>query len=125
MIIIVANILGNGAFALYVQTKYIIKNGSSYAVVKERGPFLTAYYNRQAAIAYANEWWDKYNPRFPAFQDDCTNYISQCLYAGGAPMYGFTNRAQGWWMIGTPESGALAGVLPIRCVGIWKRQQRA
>lgn len=61
------------------------------------------YYNRQAAVDYANYWWDKYNPRFPSFQDDCTNFISQCLYAGGAPMRGFSDRAQGWWMIGTPE----------------------
>ena len=61
------------------------------------------YYNRQAAVDYANFWWDKYNPRFPTFEVDCTNFISQCLYAGGAPMRGFSDRAQGWWMVGNPE----------------------
>lgn len=61
------------------------------------------YYNRQAAVDYANTWWDRHNPQFPAFQDDCTNFISQCLYAGGAPMRGMPNRSQGWWMIGLPE----------------------
>ena len=61
------------------------------------------YYNRQAAVDYANTWWDRHNPQFPAFQDDCTNFISQCLYAGGAPMRGMPNRSQGWWMVGLPE----------------------
>lgn len=55
-------------------------------------------YNREKAVAYANRWWDSYNPAFVSFPtDDCTNYISQCLLAGGAPMTGAGNRAKGWW----------------------------
>src|SRR5690606_20461872 len=34
------------------------------------------------------------------FDVDCTNYISQCLLAGGAPMYGYPNREKGWWLRG-------------------------
>lgn len=64
---------------------------------------MTNVYNRAAAVAYAYRWWDGHNPSFPVFQDDCTNFISQCLYAGGAPMRGMSNREQGWWMIGTKE----------------------
>ena len=64
---------------------------------------MASYYNRKAAVAYANKWWDSFNPEFPRFQDDCTNFISQCLYAGGAPMRGAPNRGQGWWMIGLNE----------------------
>ena len=64
---------------------------------------MAAVYNRAEAVAYANRWWDGYNPQFPVFQDDCTNFISQCLYAGGAPMRGMPNREQGWWMIGLNE----------------------
>lgn len=60
-------------------------------------------YNRTAAVAYANRWWADNNPQFPVFQDDCTNFISQCLLAGGAPMRGMPNREQGWWMIGLHE----------------------
>ena len=60
-------------------------------------------YNRIAAVNYANEWWSSFNPAFPVFQDDCTNFISQCLYAGGAPMWGMPNRERGWWMIGLQE----------------------
>lgn len=55
-------------------------------------------YNREQAVAYAKMWWDGRNPAFPSFRDDCTNFISQCLYAGGAPMRGVPNEASGWWM---------------------------
>lgn len=55
-------------------------------------------YNREAAVRYADEWWNGRNPAFPSFDVDCTNYISQCLLAGGAPMYGQPNRERGWWL---------------------------
>lgn len=64
---------------------------------------MAIYYNRAAAVAYANQWWDSFNPAFPVFQDDCTNFISQCLYAGGAPMRGAPARDRGWWMTGQNE----------------------
>lgn len=55
-------------------------------------------YQREKAVAYANRWWNDHNPAYIYFpEDDCTNYISQCLAAGGAPMRGFGNRGQGWW----------------------------
>ncbi|MEH7238642.1 amidase domain-containing protein [Bacillus sp. JJ1562] len=55
-------------------------------------------YNRLAAVQYAERWWNDYNPEYPRFTDNCTNFISQCLRAGGAPMYGYPNRSKGWWM---------------------------
>lgn len=55
-------------------------------------------YNREAAVRYANTWWNSNNPAYPIFDDDCTNYISQCLHAGGAPMRGYPDRTKGWWM---------------------------
>jgi hypothetical protein len=55
-------------------------------------------YNRLRAVQYAETWWNDYNPAFRSFpENDCTNYISQCLYAGGAPMRGYPNRGSGWW----------------------------
>jgi hypothetical protein len=54
-------------------------------------------YDRHAAVQYAERWWNSYNPEFRKFDVDCTNYVSQCLYAGGAPMWGAPNREQGWW----------------------------
>ncbi|WP_206830182.1 amidase domain-containing protein [Alicyclobacillus fructus] len=54
-------------------------------------------YDRMRAVRYADAWWDGTNPRFPRFSDDCTNFVSQCLYAGGISMWGEPNRAAGWW----------------------------
>ncbi|MFT4415060.1 amidase domain-containing protein [Fredinandcohnia humi] len=55
-------------------------------------------YNRLAAVQYAELWWNSYNPRYEKFNDNCTNFISQCLHAGGAPMHGYPDRGKGWWM---------------------------
>ncbi|QDX92661.1 hydrolase [Brevibacillus laterosporus] len=61
-------------------------------------PVVLSYgYNREAAVAYANRYWETPNPAYPYFQDDCTNFISQCLHAGGIPMIFTNNRAKGWW----------------------------
>lgn len=54
-------------------------------------------YDRTEAVRYAERWWNSHNPHFRIFDDDCTNYISQCLFAGGAPMRGAPAREQGWW----------------------------
>jgi hypothetical protein len=66
---------------------------------------LNFQYNRLKAVQYAERWWNDYNPAFKSFpENDCTNYISQCLYAGGAPMRGNPNRGSGWWISGNKWS---------------------
>ncbi|MDR0931158.1 MAG: amidase domain-containing protein [Clostridiales bacterium] len=55
-------------------------------------------YNRDLAIEYAQEWALKRNPKyynFDALGGDCTNFISQCLFAG----YGAMNFTPitGWY----------------------------
>ena len=60
----------------------------------ERIPF---QYNRLQAVKYAERWWSEYNPAYKKFENDCTNFISQCLRAGGGPMRGRPNRTKGWW----------------------------
>jgi hypothetical protein len=55
-------------------------------------------FNRLKAVQYAERWWNDYNPAYNKFENDCTNYISQCLHAGGAPMRGYPNQSNGWWM---------------------------
>ncbi len=59
-------------------------------------------YNREAALAYAKKWAFKRNPQFYDFSKlggDCTNFASQCIYAGAkimnyTPIYGwFYNNA--------------------------------
>lgn len=66
-------------------------------------------YNRQAAVAYAHRWAYYRNPDFYNFDElggDCTNFASQCLYAGSGvmnytPTFGWyynspSSRAPAW-----------------------------
>lgn len=55
-------------------------------------------YNPGKAVAYAEQYWNTPNPAYPHFTDDCTNFISQCLYAGGIPMLFSKERGRGWWI---------------------------
>jgi hypothetical protein len=54
-------------------------------------------YDRVRALRYAELWWNGANPSFPNLADDCTNFISQCLWAGQMPIRGGSTRASGWW----------------------------
>jgi len=52
-------------------------------------------YDRASAATYADTYWQSYNPAWPSFAKkggDCTNFVSQALYAGGiavrpSPLY--------------------------------------
>lgn len=55
-------------------------------------------YDRAAASAYAQRWALGRNPAYYDFEDiggDCTNFISQCVYAGAGVM-NYT-RDVGWY----------------------------
>lgn len=66
-------------------------------------------YNRSAAVEYAKTWAYRRNPQYFDFSDiggDCTNFASQCIYAGSGvmnytPTYGWfyisaNNRTPSW-----------------------------
>lgn len=58
----------------------------------------TIEYNRAAAVAYAERWALGRNPNYFDFDGiggDCTNFASQCLYAGSGVM-NYT-RDTGWY----------------------------
>jgi hypothetical protein len=58
-------------------------------------------YDRKKVQAYAEAWWNSHNPRYLFFEnDDCTNFVSQCLFAGNAPMNYTGKRETGWWYQG-------------------------
>ncbi|PTX63298.1 putative amidase-like protein [Melghirimyces profundicolus] len=40
-------------------------------------------YNRQKAVDYAYQWWNKRNPEYRSYKYDCTNFISQVVKTGG------------------------------------------
>lgn len=55
-------------------------------------------YNRTAAAEYARKWALDRNPAYYDFEEiggDCTNFASQCLYAG-APVMNYT-PVMGWY----------------------------
>ena len=46
-------------------------------------------YDRDKSVAYAKKWAYGRNPKFYAFSNlggDCTNFASQCIYAGAGVM---------------------------------------
>ncbi len=76
-------------------------------------------YDRELALSYAKRWALEFNPNYYNFSSlggDCTNFVSQCIHAGGVAMnyerYGWyylslNNRAPAWtgvnefWDFGT------------------------
>ncbi len=92
-------------------------------------------YDREAAVEYARKWAYGYNPdfyNFDAIGGDCTNFVSQCLYAGGlemnyTPIYGWyyvnvNNRTASWtgvnelyeFLITNRSIGPRARLVPLR-----------
>lgn len=70
-------------------------NPGSYDAYGRRTP-----YRREEAVAYAERWWKEPNPAYENFEVNCTNYVSQCLFAGQAPMNYTGRRESGWWYKG-------------------------
>ena len=67
-----------------------------------RYELLEIAYDRQTAVEYANYWAYRRNPRYYAFDEiggDCTNFVSQCLYAGSGVM-NFTTTV--WLKVSLP-----------------------
>lgn len=65
-------------------------------------------YHRHAAVEYARKWAYKRNPVYYDFSNlggDCTNFISQCLYAGAGQM-NYTSTF-GWYYL-SPRNRAPA-----------------
>ncbi|WP_080874027.1 amidase domain-containing protein [Oceanobacillus timonensis] len=84
----------------YIEKPFVEKSRNPFPVFKQgnqKEPYRETEYNRLEAVKYAERWWNSFNPEYLRFEDDCTNYISQCLRAGGGPMWGEPVREQGWW----------------------------
>ena len=57
-------------------------------------------YNREAVYQYAKKWAFSRNPKYYNFDSiggDCTNFASQCIYAGCNEMN--YNKNNGWYYI--------------------------
>lgn len=91
-------------------------------------------YNRELAVEYARKWALNKNPKYFHFEGiggDCTNFVSQCLLAGGGKMnyykyYGWfyinkDNRSPSWssvkylqrFLLTNTSTGPIAKIMPI------------
>ena len=69
-------------------------------------------YNRAAAVAYAHRWAYDRNPIFYDYEEiggDCTNFASQCLYAGTGIM-NFTPTFGWYYRTANDKSPSWTGV---------------
>lgn len=65
-------------------------------------------YDRYSAVEYALKWAYSRNSRFFDFEDlggDCTNFVSQCLYAGCGIM-NYSGFENGWYYINANDRSA-------------------
>ena len=91
-------------------------------------------YNRPAAVAYAKKWAYGRNPEyydFSAIGGDCTNFASQCIFAGAGvmnytPVFGWyyisvNDRSPSWtgvnelyrFLVGNREAGPQGVEVPL------------
>ena len=73
---------------------------------------LTFPYDRVRAVTYAHQWAYRRNPRYYDYQDiggDCTNFASQCLYAGSGVM-NFTPTFGWYYRNANDKAPAWSGV---------------
>ncbi len=69
-------------------------------------------YQREKAVAYAHYWAYRRNPEFLSFSQlggDCTNFVSQCLYAGTGVM-NYTPTFGWFYLSGNDRTASWAGV---------------
>jgi hypothetical protein len=65
-----------------------VEEDSNIPVFGSRSGRDNSFYDRSKAKAYIDTYWKNYNPEYPSFHQgggDCTNFVSQVLYAGGMP----------------------------------------
>ncbi len=92
-------------FPLQIFERSITDFAAVHSMYQEVIPMLIETdYNRRVAVRYALNWAFARNPRFYDFEDiggDCTNFISQCLYAG-CDVMNFSPE-NGWYYINSND----------------------
>ncbi|MET7402227.1 amidase domain-containing protein [Dactylosporangium sp. NPDC005572] len=87
------------------------KPSAGPAVAKAAGSGVVALagYNYTAMVNYARAWATGRNPAYPTYSDDCTNFISQVMRAGGWATVGSSPRSDrkssaNWWYTMYPST---------------------
>lgn len=103
----------------YLKTRKV-RNGNlrnEIALGQNKGDKQKLYnYNRINAVNYARTWALKLNPKWGNYESstyggDCTNFTSQCIYAGGIPFdfYGTSDSVKWYWYSNNRRVGAWSG----------------
>lgn len=70
-------------------------------------------YDGLAAAAYEDQYWQSPNRVWPDYgKDDCTNFLSQAMHAGGMAFvgYGLVNQPYRYWWAATNAQGGAANL---------------
>lgn len=66
------------------KVRMLLAGMAACAAIATSAVSTTAYaYDREEAVKYASKYWENYNSEYDAFGNDCTNFASQVLSAGG------------------------------------------
>ena len=72
--------------------------------------FAAASYNYSAMANYATKYWKDYNTAYRRMSNDCTNFISQAMRAGGWGMVtGWYQSNNVWWYNSLNQSWTWGG----------------
>ena len=83
-----------------------------YFICGGRGMITEIAYDRERAVEYARRWALSRNPLFVDFTEfggNCTNFVSQCIYAG-APIMNYTETFGWYYISGEERAPAWSGV---------------
>jgi hypothetical protein len=92
-------------------------------------PPKTRVYLRDRAVAYARRYAVTYNPQFISYTNDCTNFVSQAMLAGGWQMQGGSlddrTSPESWWYgLAKPPEGEFSDFINwIRSIGKNRAQE--
>lgn len=63
----------------------LLGRGGMFRLASTHAPAALATYSPSTTVSYAYSHWSSYNTAYRAYDNDCTNFISQAVRAGGWP----------------------------------------
>lgn len=87
------------------------RNSDLAGLSLSHGVGILSTFNRIAARDYALRYWQNPNPNYRAFLEDCTNFISQAMRAGGwTDVPGWYRDTRHWWYNWLVQTWSWVGV---------------
>lgn len=97
---------GNAQRFLQGQHAQTVSGTTGSGGASTRGGGALQLYSASTAVAYAKKWATSTNPAYPRDGNDCTNFISQAVFAGGWTMAGGScddRKDDGAWWYGDSQ----------------------